>query len=173
MLNGDKVFLKLIEKEDLLKRVEWINDEGNHQKTSFDWPTSVAKTEKWFQNQLLDNSKINFTIFEKKQNRPVGMVGLLNLDRINLKAEFYITIGEKEYRGRGIAKESIELILEYSFNEINLNKIYLTTFESNLAAKNLYKKCNFKYEGTLREEKKHQGILKNIEIYSILKKEWR
>lgn len=173
MLENNEIYLKSIEREDLKERINWINNINNHEILGFDWPISLAKTEKWFQNQLSDSSKLNFSIFLKDTNKIIGMTGLLNIDIRNLKAEFYVTIGDEKYRGKGFARQIIELVLEYGFLELGLNKIYLTTFEENKKAQKIYEKNNFKLEGILRKDKFHMGQLKNIYVYSILKDEWR
>lgn len=173
MLESEEIYLRMVEKEDLKERVNWINDDENHEFLGFDWPISLSKTEKWFQNQLLDSTKLNFSIFSKDTNTIIGMTGLLNIDIRNLKAEFYVTIGNKNYRGKGFTKQIIEIILEYGFLELGLNKIYLTTFEENKKAQKIYEKNRFKLEGILRKDKFHMGQLKNIYVYSILRDEWR
>lgn len=173
MLESKEIYLRMVEKEDLKERVNWINNDENHEFLGFDWPISLSKTEKWFQNQLLDSTKLNFSIFSKDTNTIIGMTGLLNIDIRNLKAEFYVTIGNKNYRGKGFTKQIIEIILEYGFLELGLNKIYLTTFEENKKAQKIYEKNSFKLEGILRKDKFHMGQLKNIYVYSILKDEWR
>ena len=43
------------------------------------------------------------------------------------KSEIYITIGEHELKGKGIAKEATKLLLNYAFDTLDLNKVYLFT----------------------------------------------
>lgn len=173
MLDGQKIYLRLIEKEDLKKRVEWINVEENNELLGFDFPISLAKTENWFNNSLKDNSKINFTIVDKNNQKLIGMAGLLNVNFKNKNAEFYITIGDKSYRGKHIADEVIALVNEYAFIELGLEKIYLHTYSYNQRAINLYEKNNFVREGIFRKHKWKRGSLRDIVYYSILKSEWK
>jgi RimJ/RimL family protein N-acetyltransferase len=111
MLSGRRVYLRLFEKDDLHLRVKWINDEEISRVITFDWPTSYAKTLAWFQNGLLDSSKIHLAIIESKSDVAIGMAGLINIDYRQSRAELYITIGEKEYWGRHLSDDVLCLLL--------------------------------------------------------------
>lgn len=62
MLNGKNVYIRLTEKEDLDQRTKWINNEEIRKTLMFNWPLSHAGTKKWFEQQLLDNTRKNFVI---------------------------------------------------------------------------------------------------------------
>lgn len=172
MLHGEKIYVRLLEKEDLPRRVKWVNDEETNATLGFDYPISISKTMSWFQNTVNDSSKINFVIVDINSDKLIGMAGLLGIDYKDSNAEFYITIGEKEYRGLHIPDETISLILEYAFLELGLYKIYLHTFEYNKKAQRVYERNGFIQEGVLRKHKWKHGELRDIVYYSILKDEW-
>ena len=171
MLTGKKINLRLLEKEDLPSRVEWINDKENIKTLLFDWPTSNAKTEKWFNNVIMDTSKLNLSIVDKESNVLVGMTGLLNIDRINGHAQLYITIGNKEYRGRRLPDEIISLVLEYGFHEYGLKRIYLYTLPNNDRGRKVYERNGFKLDGVLRKHVFCRGKQQDLYIHSILRDE--
>lgn len=172
MLKSKTLYLRLLEKQDLPHRVEWINDEENIQTLLFDWPTSLSKTEKWFSNVLMDNSKLNFSIVERDSETLIGMTGLLNIDRINYHAQFYLTIGNKRYRNRRLPDEIIPLVLEYGFIELGLSKIYLHTLPNNEKARVVYERNGFSRDGILRSHVFCRGKLQDLHVQSILKQEW-
>jgi RimJ/RimL family protein N-acetyltransferase len=172
MLNGVRIHLRLFEKEDLPSRVKWINDEEINETLGFDWPASISKTQIWFQNTLNDNSKINFAIIDNESCKLIGMTGLLGIDYKNKNAEFYITIGEKEFLGLHIPDEVISLILEYAFLELGLKRVYLHTFDYNVKAQHVYERNGFVKEGVLRKHKWKCGELRDIVYYGIIKDEW-
>ncbi len=43
MLSGKKVYLRMLEKDDLPLRVKWVNDEETNLTLGFDWPISLSK----------------------------------------------------------------------------------------------------------------------------------
>ncbi len=91
---------------------------------------------------------------------------------LNQSAEYSIQIGNSEKQSKGVGTKSTKLILEHAFNNLNLNKVYLTVLVKNERAIKLYDKCGFRIEGTLREEVYKNGRFEDMYIMSILKKEF-
>ena len=172
MLQGERIYLRLLGQEDLKDRVEWINDEENAQTLLFDWPTSYDKTLRWFQTAVFDSTKLHFSIIERDSDRLIGMTGLLNIDRINHHAQYYLTIGEKDVRGQHMPDEVIPLILEYGFVELELKKIYLYTLPNNSRARHVYERNGFQQDGILRQQVYCRGKQQDLYVHSILKSEW-
>ncbi len=172
MLKGKFIYLRPLAKEDLPDRVSWINDEENIQTLLFDWPTSLDKTTKWFNNVVMDSSKLNLSIVSNETNELVGMTGLLNIDRINHHAQLYITIGNKKFRGQRLPDEVIPLVLEYGFNELELKKIYLYTLPNNERGRHVYERNGFKLDGVLRQQVYCRGKQQDLYVHSILKSEF-
>jgi RimJ/RimL family protein N-acetyltransferase len=172
MLKGKNIYLRLLEKDDLPLRVKWINDKETNRTLGFDLPISLAKTQVWFQNTLTDNSKINFAIVDIETDKVIGMTGLINIDYKNKNAEYYITIGEREYLGKKLPDEITSLMLYYAFDQINLFKVYLHTFDNNIKAKHVYIRNGFIQEGVFRQHKWKDGRFIDLVYFGILKEEW-
>jgi len=172
MFDGKQIYVRPLEEDDLALRVKWVNDPEIHNTLMFDYPLSLARTTQWFRNTLMDSSKANFSIVDRAGGNVIGMTGLLDIDLKNRRAQFYITIGEKEYWGRKIADEVIEIILRYGFTEIGLNKIYLYTLSNNERARKVYERNGFTQEGVLREHHYCAGKLQDLHQHGILKREW-
>lgn len=113
-----------------------------------------------------------FVIEDKQNKKVIGHIGLYNIDLNVRSAEYAILIGNNEYLGKGVGKQVTNLILDYGFNKINLNRIYLSLIKENLAAFNLYKKMGFRDEGCLRQAILKKGIYYDSVLMSILKSEY-
>ena len=172
MLRGQTIYLRLLSQEDLKDRVSWINDEDNIQTLLFDWPTSIEKTQKWFNNVLFDNSKLHLSIVDIETDELVGMTGLLNIDRINHHAQLYITIGNKKYRGKRLPDEVIPLVLEYGFSELEMNRIYLYTLPNNERGRHVYERNGFYLDGILRQQVYCRGKQQDLYVHSVLRSEF-
>lgn len=166
-----KVTIRKFEKTDIPKKVEWINNPENNQFLHYDIPLSVEKTEKWFDSHKTDNNRFDAVI--EVEGVPVGTIGLLDIDRKNSKAEYYIALGETAYKGRGVATEASDLILEYGFCEIGLNRIFLYTEVENTAAQKLFEKIGFTREGCIRQDITSHGRFADRYCYGLLKEEWK
>ena len=139
----------------------------------FDWPLSLSGTEKWFDMQDLDPKKRNFMIISKDSNLPIGITGLIDIDFRHLRGQFYMTIGEKDYWGKRIPDESIPLVLNYGFNELGLNRIYLYTLNNNERARKVYERNGFINEGTLRKHYFCVGEYQDLQVMSVLKDDFK
>ena len=172
MLDSQEYCLRLIEKEDLIYRTNWLNDPEVVNTLMFEWPLSIAGTKKWFQNQLLDPTRKNFIIVDKKSDEPIGMTGLRDISVRHLRAQFYLTIGNKNFWGKRLPDITIPLVLEYAFLELGLNRVYLYTLLNNERARKVYERNGFKHEGILRKHYFNKGDYQDLWVMSYLKADW-
>ena len=112
-------------------------------------------------------------IISKDSNLPIGITGLIDIDFRHLRGQFYITIGEEDYRGKRIPDESIPLVLNYGFNELGLNRIYLYTLNNNERARKVYERNGFIYEGKLRKHYFCVGEYQDLQVMSVLKDDFK
>ena len=172
MLQKERIYLRPLEREDLASRVKWVNDPETRKTLMFDYPLSLAKTQKWFDQILMDKTKINFSIVDVETDKLIGMTGLLNITPVHGHAQLYITIGEKEYWGKKLADEVISAVLEYGFIEVNLRKIYLYTIPSNERGRKVYERNGFVKEGVLKEHYFCVGAYQDLCVHAVMKEKW-
>lgn len=82
----------------------------------------------------------------------IGTVFLKGIDRESRKAEYGLFIGELQARGKGFASAIASAALNIAFNELDLNRVYLTVFAENVPAIKSYERAGFKKEGVLRQD---------------------
>lgn len=162
------VTIRKFERNDIPKKVEWINNPENNQFLHYDIPLEVGKTEIWFENNKDRNDRYDAVI--EADGVPCGTIGLLSIDKKNKKAEFYIAMGEATLKGKGIATEASKLILSYGFETLNLNRIYLYTEVENIAAQGLFEKIGFLKEGCIKEDIFSRGRYVDRFIYGVCKR---
>ena len=172
ILSGNKICFRLVEKEDLISRVEWINDPSVQEGLHFDYPTSLARTQKWFETIVMNKTRVDFSIFLLESNEYIGFCGLRNIDHLVKKAGLYMVIGNKAYWGSGYGTEAYKLLTNYGFLELGLNRIYGYQNTDNHAAFNSTQKIGWKKEGTLRADLFAHGKVNDINVVAILKEDW-
>lgn len=161
------VALRPFEERDIPKKVAWINDPENNRFLHYDIPLDPQKTLQWFQTK--DNSRrLDLTI--EYAGVPVGLIGLLAIDRSHNKAEFYISMGETAYKRKGIAAAASRLLLQYAFEELKLHKVYLNTDGENTPAHRLFEKVGFVREGYFVDDMVHRGRYIDRVRYAIVNK---
>ncbi|MFO7568623.1 MAG: GNAT family protein [Smithellaceae bacterium] len=172
ILCGPKVYLRLIEREDLAKRVAWINDPAVQATLNFDYPTSLARTQKWFEGIVQDKTRLDFSVCLLDSQEYIGIGGIVNIDHRVKKAELYFTIGNRDQWGKGSATEALILLTNYGFIELGLNRVYGYYNADNGKTSHITQKIGWKQEGTFRQDLVSHGKIHDRNVVAILKKEW-
>jgi RimJ/RimL family protein N-acetyltransferase len=175
MLKGESVKLGPVKREYIEYYLKWFNDPEITQYLNTFRPMTRMKEEDWIENLKNRDDTIIFNILildEKGGEKLIGNCGIHAIDWKNRVGEVGITIGEKEYQGKGYGTEAMELLIEYGFKTVNLNRIQLRVYEFNSRAINSYNKIGFVEEGRMR-----QAVFINAEYHdtifmSILQEEW-
>lgn len=173
MYQGNKVRLRAPKESDLPQIVDYVNDYETY--SSFTDSAPLPKTEEFQATWLKTANRqdmITFAIESLNQGEFLGTIQLRNIDLLTGRSDFSIIL-KSGTQGQGYGTDALNTLLGFAFRELNLHKISLVCYESNLAAQKLYEKCGFIFEGTLREEIYRQGKYENQRAYSILQREWR
>jgi RimJ/RimL family protein N-acetyltransferase len=165
-LQYNEITLREFEESDIDNKIHWINDPINNKYLHYDIPLEFEKTLNWYRNK---NNQTRLDLVIEYNSVPVGLIGLLNIDKINNKAEYYICLGETQYKGKGIAKIATQLLVSYGFYNIGLNKIYLNVDSENTVACKLYEKSGFLCEGEFKKDLVHRGKYIDRKRYAILR----
>ncbi|NQS76238.1 MAG: GNAT family N-acetyltransferase [Peptococcaceae bacterium] len=172
MLTGVHVYLRLMEEKDVMCKVKWINDPEVRKTLNFIYPISEIATKQWLNRVASDTSRKDFIVCLKENDKQIGYAGLLNIDIRNSKAESYMGIGEKDYWGKGYAKEIRKILLEYVFLELALNKVYSYVWTKNEKVINLNKAFGFKIEGNLKQDVFSHGEYRDRLLMSLFKSDY-
>ena len=104
-----------------------------------------------------------------------SLIGVAYVARINTHhrhALIGITIGDRDYWGKGYGRESIRLLMDYCFDGLDLHRICAETFEYNTAWRELVEGMGFQKEGTAREYLHRDGTFWDKHNYSLLYDEY-
>jgi len=116
---------------------------------------------------------ISFEIWHKKDKKPLGIIGLGWINWVNGWANAFIHIGEKEYWNKNVATEATEMLVEYAFNELNLNKLHGGVAVKNVGSWSVAEKIGFELEGIGKEEMYVNGEYLNNKTFRLLKEDWQ
>lgn len=166
----NQVSIRLFTADDVARKVEWINNPENNQYLHYEIPLSYDKTYQWF---LGKNNEVRMDCVIEYGGVPVGLIGLLAIDKVSRKAEFYISMGDTGCKRKGIATAATQLLLKHAFEELDLNKVYLNVDADNQAACRLYEKVGFDCEGYFKQDLMHRGRLVDRKRYAMLKADFQ
>jgi RimJ/RimL family protein N-acetyltransferase len=173
MISGDKVLIRAVETGDLQYYNIWSGDLELMELFSFviDFSIHNESRGRYEPNDGL-LSTINFTIVEKDGRKPIGKCSIEEIDYVNKKCTCRMYIGDKNSRDKGYGTESMKLLMEYAFNDLNLNRMGLWVFDFNKRAMRCFKKCGFKVEGIMREGLYRDGRYHDVYFMGILRDEY-
>lgn len=174
MFSSERLQFRKMEEKDIERYHFWRNDIDVMKTTSTSLDLySLDETRHFVENIILNSaSSKSYVIEEREGNIAIGVTSLINIDTKNRNAECIIDIGEKEYWGKGYGTESLKMLLEYAFLELNLHRVSLRVFSLNERAIHIYNKLGFMIEGIIRESLYRNGKWHDIIIMGILKKEY-
>ena len=168
----NKISLRAIEREDLKLIQSWRNMPSIQHFVREYREMSMSNIEKWY-DSIIDNKEFIFFIIEDINKEPTGVVGLTYIDFINKHADLHLGLYEKPWGDHSYGTDVIDLMLNYGFNYINLNKIYAEIYSIDDAKIKLFKSNKFKQDAILREHYYHNGKYEDSHILSILKSEYK
>ena len=92
---------------------------------------------------------------EDLEGNHIGNVMYYNLDRDKRETEIGITIGVREYWGRGYGTDLLKTFVGYLFDNLPLDRVYLKTLDWNLRAQRCFENAGFERYGSSRRGEYH------------------
>ncbi|MFD1601970.1 GNAT family N-acetyltransferase [Flavobacterium artemisiae] len=136
---------------------------------------SLAKAKDFLAFNLdKEKNKESFFFYARniETNELIGYLCVKTIDYRISKCELGYFIDE-DYQGKGITSKMVSEALNFCFNELLMNKVFICTSEINLASQRIALKHNFKQEGILRDEFRNgDGELQNSVYFGLLKSEY-
>lgn len=176
MIYSGRIRLRAPERSDIPRFVTWLNDPEVRAGLLVSLPLSTADEEGWFEAMLkrpLEEHPMTIEVRQGDDWLPVGNCGFHNIDWRCRAAEVGIFIGEKSLWNRGYGTEVMRLLLKHGFHTLNLNRIALDVYETNLRAIRSYENAGFVHEGRRRQAMFKDGRYVDILQMSVLRSEWQ
>lgn len=173
-LSGEKIYLREVRAEDVNDEYyNWINDPEINKflETRF-LPRSRNDILNYVSKLDGNPNEIFFAICDKNNNKHIGNIKLGPINWYHRKADISLLVGDKKYWGKGIASESISLVVEFAFNVLNLNKVCAGYYINNIGSAKAFEKCGFKVEGNFEDECYCNGYYVNMVRIGLLKKNY-
>lgn len=173
-LYGSRIMLREYQESDLDKIVTWVGNPETVQYLSdiFLYPQSAKQSRK-FLDHAMSGDWTGFVIAHRTTAEYIGQIDFVSLDLKNGCGELGMVIGEGRSRGQGFGREALELLLRFGFDEVRLNRIQLSVWAGNAAARRAYEAVGFVQEGIRRQRWYRRGSYHDEVCYAMLQDEWR
>ena len=172
-IEGELIDLLPLNPENITLYAKWVNTPKVRIYARSVIPKTPEDIKKWLEPvEGRVKKNIELEIWHKKDKKPIGNCGIFDINYFDMKAFMGLTIGEYEYWGQNICTEATKLIVEYAFNELNLNKLYASIFSPNKGSFTCVEKSGFIREGTFKKDVFIDGQFLDTFVYSLLKEDW-
>lgn len=163
MLECSGIELVPIEIEDLKILNKWKNDEEVFKYLGGGYrPTSISQQKNWIEKLVENTSENQRYMILSEEKEKIGFIGLYGISAIHRTADLGIYIGEKDYRGKGIATRAFKALEKYAKEYLNVRKIKLEVVKENEPAVKLYQKLDFYICGEYKQERYIKGEYKDV-----------
>lgn len=174
MLQGEKVKLRAIARDDLPRLWEFNNDLEVELAGGGDppMPQSLARLQAEFDQQAARGGRDGAHFVIEADGTVIGQCGLGDFNQTNRTCELGIGIGDRAYWGRGYGRDAVCLLLDYAFRLRNMRRVWLRVNGNNERAIRAYRACGFVEEGRLRAHAWSNGVYVDLVHMGILGEEW-
>ena len=177
MLKGRKVILRDLEPQDAEILQTWYMDRDFRQ--AYDAYDSIAL------DSILDeiaqskggmydprSTKLTFLVLRERDETPIGVCCLRDIDRMNGNAELLLGIGEKDMRLAGFGLDLLIVLLDFAYYGLGLEKTYMQVLENQPYGLQNALKFGYKPEGHLRNHAFIDGKYINVFFLGMLKSDY-
>lgn len=176
-LENDKLLIKQIEHDDIDDFYALMSDEELYQ-----YKPGKAKKNKKSVDNMIDHYVRDFTkkkmiflgIYLKGEKpKLIGLGEVFDIDKKTEQVTFGYTLN-KSYWGNGYARTFTYLLLDFLFNEIEVNRVQAFVMPENTRSHKVLKACNFNQEGVIRQGYiwKNKGLV-DLSLYAYLRDDYQ
>ena len=122
-LSGEKVYLRPVEQGDVVLLHKWANELETRGLTGETRPSTYAATLEFYQKVQTDENRVWLAVVSRDTNQIIGETGLLRMFPAWRTTDWSLIIGEKAVRGKGLGKETAQLMLNYAFGHLNFHRV--------------------------------------------------
>lgn len=168
MEEDGSVYLRLLTKDDTDNIVKWRNNDKVRKNFIYQELFTSESHEKWIVDMIDTGKVIQMIICEMSSDTPIGSVYIRDIDYKHKKAEYGIFIGEDSSRGKGYGSAVARMMVQYSFQEIGLHKLFLRVFADNTQAIQSYENAGFVKEAFLKDDVYVDNKYKDIVLMAVI-----
>ncbi|MBS4207093.1 GNAT family protein [Bacillus sp. FJAT-50079] len=174
ILETNRLILRQVTKDDASSLLKYLSDKDVMRYVGLEPFKSIddALDEiSWYKSIYEKKTGIRWGITLKDQGEVIGSCGFLNMVSQHHRSEIGIELS-REYWGNGVASEAFAAVINYGFEQMNLQRIEALIEPPNIPSQKLAERQGFTREGLLRSYEFTCGKFDDLYMYSLLKQEF-
>jgi diamine N-acetyltransferase len=167
-LSNRIITLRAVEPEDLDFLYKCENDMPLWAHGTNKEPTSYFALKQFINDcskSIYENRQLRLMVVLNENKAAIGTVDLYDFDYLNSRAGIGIYI-EKGSQNRGFGTEALKILTQYSFDFLNIHRLYAFVSADNLPSIKLFPKADFELVATLPKWEKIGKNFTDIKIFS-------
>lgn len=174
-LHTPRLTLRPVRMSDAGDLYEYSSDPQVAQHVLWDAHTSIHQTRgyiRYLLRQYRSAAPSTFVIALRSTGKVVGTIGFMWLQTENRSAEVGYSLS-RAYWNQGLMTEALREVLRFGFDKLNLNRIEAQHESDNPASGRVMLKAGMRREGTLRQRIYNKGRYTDVELYAVLRQDFR
>lgn len=169
---GTNIDFRRITDYDLKILAKWRNTNGIREYNNQFILLNMIQQKDWLYRINSEDSDRDMFMITDKKDTPIGVCGLIHINKKDKSADVAIIIGKQQLHHKGLGSETLQMLIEYGFKRLNLHRIGAEIFSYNKISIRLFERLSFRCEATLRHALWRNHRWWNIHIFSLLKHEY-
>jgi len=129
-------------------------------------PSTIEETYKIWETRHVKEGQVQFTIFHEGE-----YAGRMGIEDIGKSAEFGLWMNPK-FQGRGFATEAGIAVINWAFENLEIEKVTSKVFIENKASQRVHDKIGFKEIGVIKDALEKRGKMVDEYAYELLAKDF-
>jgi len=170
-LKGNNINLRALEPEDLEFVYKIENDESIWEVSNTQTPYSKFLIRQYLENahqDIYEAKQLRLAICKNDSENPIGLIDLFEFDPKNNRAGIGIVIQNEADRANGFGKEALRLLIDYSFNQLQLHQLYANIGVDNVSSLNLFATFGFQKIGIKKDWIFNENTYQDEAIYQLI-----
>ncbi|HEU4495549.1 MAG TPA: GNAT family protein [Flavobacterium sp.] len=170
-LQGNEICLRALEPEDLEFVFAIENDESIWEYSNTQAPYSRFLIRQYLENarqDIYEAKQLRLAICRNRDFEAVGLVDLFEFDPKNSRAGIGIVIKDSRDRNSGIGSQALEILIRYSFTQLNLNQLFANINTDNEPSIALFANFGFEKIGIKKQWNFVNGVYKDEAMFQLI-----
>lgn len=171
-LKGTNIYLRALEPEDLEFIYAIENNELVWEVSNTETPYSRFLIRQYLYNahqDIYEAKQLRLAICLNNSQEAIGLIDLFDFDPKNNRAGVGILINDAQNRNKGIGSEALALIIDYSFEQLQLHQLYANIGTDNEISIQLFTKFGFQKIGIKKDWIKVNNRYKDELLFQLIK----
>lgn len=167
---GNQIYIDFLSEDDVSdKYSSWLSNPKVNKFLESRWKKyRLAELREFINEMSNDMSNFLFGIYHSDNGEHIGNIKLGDINYIHRYGDIGLIIGEERFWGRGIGYEAVRLVVDFAFNQLNLNKVTAGLYSNNCGSRRIFEKNDFKCVGTREQHVFVEGQYIDVMLFEKL-----